>query len=173
MAKRKFAIYDRDGECLHHEPVWSGRIPNTGTYRCRLCGEEIDPNTRLPLGEEPIIPLAKLVDMDFDERDVGFEMTTPKYIMVTERNISRDVEIQNEKIVVKLDIDLAPESMIREMVRFVRQFSIDYVQHLGSGSFFRYRHYIDNELKNEEVYRLVSGKLIRSKDELYLSGIVE
>ncbi len=40
MAKRRFAIFDSDQECVDHSVAWSGRIPNTGTLRCALCGTE-------------------------------------------------------------------------------------------------------------------------------------
>ncbi len=40
MAKRKFALTDRDQECTDHHWSYTGTIPNTGPQKCTLCGTQ-------------------------------------------------------------------------------------------------------------------------------------
>lgn len=41
---RKFAAFDRDQPCEVHSTGYSGTVPCTGDYRCRLCGTAWDDN---------------------------------------------------------------------------------------------------------------------------------
>jgi uncharacterized protein with PIN domain len=52
-AKKKYAEdpAEREKECPHTHGAWSGRAPNTGTFKCTMCGTELDPKTKKPIGE--------------------------------------------------------------------------------------------------------------------------
>jgi len=47
MARRRYAKFDSDKECTKHSPCWTGNMPCTGQFVCRLCGSYIDPETRV------------------------------------------------------------------------------------------------------------------------------
>lgn len=53
-AKKKYALdpAEREKDCPHTHGAWSGRVPNTGTFKCSMCGTELDPKTKKPIGED-------------------------------------------------------------------------------------------------------------------------
>ena len=51
-AKKKNALVpsEREKDCPHNLGAWSGEVPNTGTFKCKMCGTELDPKTKKPVG---------------------------------------------------------------------------------------------------------------------------
>lgn len=42
---------EREKDCPHEHGAWSGKIPNTGTFKCKMCGTALDPDTKKPVSE--------------------------------------------------------------------------------------------------------------------------
>ena len=49
---RVFAAFDRDKPCTEHSTGYSGTVPCTGDYRCRLCGTVWDDAGRVVMVPE-------------------------------------------------------------------------------------------------------------------------
>lgn len=73
MAKRIFAMFDRDEECEHGLGFpYTGRIPCTGPRKCPLCGLTPEEAMKEPWFAEQVRLSKEIVDEIIkEERDAG------------------------------------------------------------------------------------------------------